>query len=141
VKSFLSNQYTLTFPILAMAIYLLTRFSYLSLIVSEVLPFCTWLDANGILHGILLLCQALWLFCRGSEKTELTRHESVWLRQRLKKTLNSILPTIEDGDHTQYSSHGKAHSLQTVQCPRIQIQVVQKPYKESRGQREPSPYP
>jgi hypothetical protein len=29
---------------------------------------------------------------------------------QLKKTLNSIFPIIEDGGHTQYSSHGKAHS-------------------------------
>jgi hypothetical protein len=75
-----------------MPIYLLTVFSYLSLLVSEALPFCTWLDANGILHGILLACQALWLLCFGPEKTEMHRQESIWLRHRGQENAKQYSP-------------------------------------------------
>jgi hypothetical protein len=77
---------------LTMAGYLLVVVSYISLIVSEVLPFCSWLDANGILHGILLAGQALWILCFGSEKTEPTRQESVWLRQPAQEDSKQYSP-------------------------------------------------
>jgi hypothetical protein len=88
-----------------MSIYLVTLFSYLSLIISEILPFCSWLDANGILHGLLLLCQGLWLLCCGSEKSEPTRQESVWLRQ----------PRQEGAK--QYSPYHRSREAYTVTEP------------------------
>jgi hypothetical protein len=57
--------------------YLLNLFSFLSLLISVILPFCTWLQANGILHWLLLADQALWLLCIGAEKPEPARQESV----------------------------------------------------------------
>jgi hypothetical protein len=69
-----------------MVLHLLIVVSYLSLIISEALLFCTWLDANSILHGILLLCQALWVLCFGRKKPEHTREESVWLQQPAQET-------------------------------------------------------
>jgi hypothetical protein len=84
-----------------MAGYLLIVASYISLIVSEVLPFCSWLDANGILHGILLAAQALWVLCFGSEKTDLPRQESVWLRQPAQEDFKQYSPyQRRRGSHT-----------------------------------------
>jgi hypothetical protein len=95
-----------------MAVYLLTVFSYLSLLISEVLPFCNWLDANGILHGILILCQTLWLFCCDSEKTQLTRHESVWLRQPAQEDSKQYSPY-----HKRRGSHIVREAWQSTPPP------------------------
>jgi hypothetical protein len=110
--------------------------SYLPLIISDILPFCSWLDANGILHGILLAGQASWLLCCGSEKTESTRQESVGLRQPAQDNSKQHSPY-----HRRRDSHTVLEPWQsTLQCPCIQVQAVQKPYKEASDPREPSPY-
>jgi hypothetical protein len=47
----------------------------------------------------------LWLVCCGSEKTELTRHESVWLRQPVQE------------DSKQYSPYQRRRGSHTVLHP------------------------
>jgi hypothetical protein len=37
-----------------MSWYTLNLFAILSLVVSEIIPHCSWLQANGILHGAFL---------------------------------------------------------------------------------------
>jgi hypothetical protein len=63
---------------------LLNLFTSLALILSEILPFGTWLQANGLLHGLLLISQTLWLHIQNKK-------ESGYATQ-VRKTLNSILP-------------------------------------------------
>jgi hypothetical protein len=77
---------------------------------------------------LLLLSQGLWLLCFGAEKTELSRQESTWLRQP------------GQGSAKQYSPYHRRREVYTVTepwqstlvpYPRIPIQEVQKPYKET----------
>jgi hypothetical protein len=80
-----------------MPVYLFNLFTSLALILSEILSFCTLLQANGLLHGILLVSQTLWLLCFGTAKTEPAHQEGVLVTP---PTLNSILPITEDADYT-----------------------------------------
>jgi hypothetical protein len=136
---------------LPMSWYTLDIWTALSLIVSELLPFCSFLQANGLLHG-LLLCWALssrkWVLL--SRKTTLITPQSCsWKLRRRMKSVRSA-PRCRRALYTSSALWENTKHPNTLLSPSIETQARQPPlqkvdsspwYQETAREGQPPTHP